>query len=85
MNVLTLSGTTAVNLAGTPFVPAGRNTAIVNLSGAAVQPQATLDGTNFTNWGAAVAAATIVQRDTPQGARAIRLAAAGAAFVLSAP
>lgn len=87
MNVLTLNGTTTIPLNRSPFVPSGnRNIAVANLSGAAVQVRASSDGgATWTNLGASQAAATIVPLNIPQGTNALSLAAAGSAFVLSAP
>lgn len=87
MNLLTLNGTTAVPLNRSPFAPASnRNVVIFNLSAAAVQPRSSPDGgTTWDNWGASIPAATAVQLSIPQGANAASLAAAGAAFIVSAP
>ena len=87
MNVLTLNGTTTIPLNRSPFVPSGnRNIAVANLSAAAVQVRASSDGgATWNNLGASQAAATIVPLVIPQGTNALSLAAAGTAFVLSAP
>jgi len=86
MNLLTLAGTTTIPLTRTPFVPSGRNVVLLNLGAAAVQPRFSSDaGATWANWGASVPAVTAVSLNIPQGANAISLAAAGAAFVVSAP
>lgn len=87
MNLLTLNGTATVALNRSPFVPSGnRNVVILNLSASAVQPRTSTDGgASWANWGASIPAATAVERNIPQGVNAASLAAAGAAFVVSAP
>jgi basic membrane lipoprotein Med (substrate-binding protein (PBP1-ABC) superfamily) len=87
MNLLTLAGTTTVPLTRSPFVPSsGRNVVVFNLGAAAVQPRSSADGgATWTNWGASIPAVTAVQLEIPQGANAVSLAAAGAAFIVSAP
>lgn len=82
MNVITFNGTTSQAVGVTPWLP-GNSAAIINLSGSAVQPQSTLDGTTWTNWGGSLATATVTQVTIPAGARAVRLAAAGAAFMIA--
>jgi len=87
MNLLTLNGTTAIPLNRSPFAPgSNRNVVIANLSGAAVQVRSSTDGgATWANLGASQPTATLVQINIPQGANALSLAAAGTAFVLSAP
>jgi hypothetical protein len=87
MNLLTLNGTATVPLNRSPFVPSGnRNIVVANLSGAAVQVRSSTDnGATWQNLGASQATATLVQLTIPQGVNALSLAAAGTAFVLSAP
>lgn len=86
MNLLTLNGTNTIPLVRTPFVPSGRNVVLFNLSAGAVQPRFSTDnGSTWSNWGASVPAITAVQLNIPQGANALSLAAAGAAFVTASP
>lgn len=87
MNLLTLNGTATVALNRSPFAPGGnRNVTIWNLSASAVQPRSSTDGgLTWANWGASIPAVTAVQINIPQGVNAASLAAAGAAFIVSAP
>jgi hypothetical protein len=81
MNVITFAGTTAQNVGTSPFIR-GKQGVIVNLSGASVTPQVTVDGTTWTALGSAVATARIVPVTIPPDARAVRLSAAGEAFLI---
>lgn len=82
MNLITFSGTTARPIGTSPFIR-GKQVVIANLSGASVTPQYTVDGTNWLALGSAVAAATLAQVTIPADTTAVRLAAAGTAFLIA--
>jgi hypothetical protein len=84
MNVITFAGTTAQPVGTSPFIR-GKQGVIVNLSGASVTPQVTVDGTNWTALGSAVATAKVVPVTIPPSAVSVRLSAAGEAFLIVGP
>jgi hypothetical protein len=82
MNLITFNGTTAQPVGITPFL-GGKNAAIVNMSGASVTPQYTVDGTNWVALGSAVAATSMAAVTIPASALSVRLSAAGTAYLLA--
>lgn len=82
MNLITLNGTTAQSVGRTPFI-GGKNAVLVNLSGASVTPQSTVDGTTWAALGSAVAASAMAPVVLPPGTVSVRLSAAGTAYLLA--